>query len=71
MARKKQSEKPKRQAIPDAYIAGAGIVEEEKITDTLEKNYMPYAMSVIISRALPEIDALSRPIGSCSTPCTR
>lgn len=37
MARKKQSEKPKRQAIPDAYIAGAGIVEEEKITDTLEK----------------------------------
>ncbi len=56
MARKKQSEKPKRQAIPDAYIAGAGIVEEEKITDTLEKNYMPYAMSVIISRALPEID---------------
>ena len=47
MARKKQSEKPKRQAIPDAYIAGAGIVEEEKITDTLEKNYMPYALSLI------------------------
>ena len=56
MARKKQSEKPKKNAIPNAYIAGAGIVEEEKITDTLEKNYMPYAMSVIISRALPEID---------------
>ena len=45
-----------KNAIPNAYIAGAGIVEEEKITDTLEKNYMPYAMSVIISRALPEID---------------
>ena len=29
---------------------------EVKITDTLEQNYMPYAMSVIISRALPEID---------------
>ena len=56
MARKKQSEKPKKNAIPNAYIAGAGIVEEEKITDTLEKNYMPYAMSVIISRALPEIE---------------
>ena len=41
MARKKQSEKPKRQAIPDAYIAGAGIVEEEKITDTLEKITCP------------------------------
>lgn len=30
--------------------------ETQKITDTLEKNYMPYAMSVIISRAIPEID---------------
>lgn len=56
MARKKQTEKPKKNTIPNAYIAGAGVVEEEKITDTLEKNYMPYAMSVIISRALPEID---------------
>ena len=28
----------------------------QPITETLEKNYMPYAMSVIISRALPEID---------------
>ncbi len=30
----------------------------EKITDTLEKNYMPYAMSVIVSRAIPSIDGL-------------
>ena len=29
---------------------------EQPITDTLEKNYMPYAMSVIVSRAIPEID---------------
>ncbi len=29
---------------------------EQKITDTLEMNYMPYAMSVIVSRAIPEID---------------
>lgn len=56
MARKKQPDKPKKSTIPNAYIAGAGIVEEEKITETLEKNYMPYAMSVIVSRALPEID---------------
>ena len=28
----------------------------QPITETLEKNYMPYAMSVIVSRALPEID---------------
>ncbi len=52
---KKQKE-TKIKTIPDAYIEGAGIVVQEKITETLEKNYMPYAMSVIISRALPEID---------------
>ncbi|MGN1134687.1 MAG: DNA gyrase subunit A [Oscillospiraceae bacterium] len=59
MARKKTDKSaPKKTAagFPDAYIAGSGIVAEETITDTLEKNYMPYAMSVIISRALPEID---------------
>ena len=33
-------------------------VERQLITDTLEKNYMPYVMSVIISRAIPEIDGL-------------
>lgn len=32
------------------------IITEQKITDTLELNYMPYAMSVIVSRAIPEID---------------
>ncbi len=37
-------------------IQGAGEVVEQQITDTLEKNYMPYAMSVIMSRAIPEID---------------
>lgn len=31
---------------------------EQKIPDTLETNYMPYAMSVIVSRAIPEIDGL-------------
>lgn len=56
MARKKAE--PKKPAAPkiDAYIEGAGLVAEEKITQTLEKNYMPYAMSVIVSRAFPEID---------------
>lgn len=59
MARKnsgKSAPKKKTVGMPDAYIAGSGIVAEETITDTLKKNYMPYAMSVIISRALPEID---------------
>ena len=59
MARKKSTEDSsvkltKRQA--DAYINGAGVVVDEPITVTLEKNYMPYAMSVIVSRAFPEID---------------
>ncbi|MDO5015121.1 MAG: DNA topoisomerase (ATP-hydrolyzing) subunit A [Clostridia bacterium] len=40
------------------HISGAGEVVEQKITDTLELNYMPYAMSVIMSRAIPEIDGL-------------
>lgn len=37
-------------------IEGAGKVVEQQIVSTLEKNYMPYAMSVIMSRAIPEID---------------
>jgi len=40
----------------NAHIIGAGEVVNQLITDTLETNYMPYAMSVIMSRAIPEID---------------
>lgn len=58
MATKKSSKSKKTVASDNgnAYIAGAGIVAEQQITRTLEVNYMPYAMSVIVSRALPEID---------------
>ena len=58
MARKKQEPKVKtRPTLGDKVeIADAGIVQETSITDTLEQNYMPYAMSVIVSRALPSID---------------
>ncbi|MCL1866761.1 MAG: DNA topoisomerase (ATP-hydrolyzing) subunit A [Oscillospiraceae bacterium] len=41
---------------PAAHIEGAGEVNEKDIIETLQENYMPYAMSVIVSRALPEID---------------
>ncbi|NCC87146.1 MAG: topoisomerase IV [Clostridia bacterium] len=41
---------------PNAHILGAGEVVNQRITETLEVNYMPYAMSVIMSRAIPEID---------------
>ena len=40
----------------NAHISGAGEVVSQNIIDTLEVNYMPYAMSVIMSRAIPEID---------------
>ncbi|SCJ90651.1 DNA gyrase subunit A [Anaerotruncus sp. 2789STDY5834896] len=54
--RKKKEPTVKKQVNPNAEIAGAGIVVEQPIVQTLEENYMPYAMSVIVSRALPEID---------------
>ncbi|MEG0854594.1 MAG: DNA topoisomerase (ATP-hydrolyzing) subunit A [Angelakisella sp.] len=38
------------------HIENAGLVLEQPIVDTLRQNYMPYAMSVIVSRAIPEID---------------
>lgn len=56
MPRKKDSPKKPAAFKHEAYIEGSGSIVDETITDTLKKNYMPYAMSVIISRALPEID---------------
>ncbi len=56
MARKKQTERSSHPSDAKAYIEHAGEVIDQKITSTLEKNYMPYAMSVIVSRAIPEID---------------
>lgn len=45
-----------RQLDDKTHIFGAGEVVEQKIVDTIENNFMPYAMSVIMSRAIPEID---------------
>ncbi len=59
MARKKSADKPKdngAELLKNTHIANAGEMIEQRITDTLEINYMPYAMSVILSRAIPEID---------------
>ena len=56
MASKKQKTTPKRPSDSNAYIANAGVVIQQPITETLESNYMPYAISVIVSRAIPEID---------------
>jgi len=56
MPRKENNEKSKRNSRIKAEIKGAGTVLEQSITQTLETNFMPYAMSVIVSRAIPEID---------------
>ena len=56
MPRKKKAEKPSSLPKIHGVIEGGGEVMEQQITETLEQNYMPYAMSVILSRAIPEID---------------
>ena len=53
---KKEAVKPQKGLPANAHIIGSGEVEQQIITDTLRENYMPYAMSVIMSRAIPEID---------------
>lgn len=54
MPRKKQEEKTTK--TNESVVGLRAEVLEQPITDTLEVNYMPYAMSVIVSRAIPEID---------------
>jgi DNA gyrase subunit A len=53
---RRENSKGKKTGRSKAEIKGAGLVLEQPITQTLETNYMPYAMSVIVSRAIPEID---------------
>ncbi len=57
MSPKKQTPKEnKTPAKVKGIIDGAGEVVEQKIVSTIKENYMPYVMSVILSRAIPEID---------------
>ncbi len=53
---KKKNERVMLQPTATGVIEGAGEIVEQNIVYTLESNYMPYAMSVILSRAIPEID---------------
>ncbi len=55
MPKKKQPDENKHKSNPNVLGLRADVVDQ-RITDTLELNYMPYAMSVIVSRAIPEID---------------
>lgn len=56
MARRKSENSSNKIVGINAIIEGGGVVVDQPITQTITKNYMPYAMSVIVSRALPEID---------------
>ena len=56
MARKKQEPEKKKKVNTDGIMGLVGSTTEQPISETLESNYMPYAMSVIVSRAIPEID---------------
>ena len=57
MARKKkEAEQNKKKINTDGIMGLVGSTTEQAISETLEINYMPYAMSVIVSRAIPEID---------------
>ncbi len=57
MARKKKEpEQNKNKVNTDNIVGLVGSTTEQAISETLEINYMPYAMSVIVSRAIPEID---------------
>ncbi|MBR0158028.1 MAG: topoisomerase IV [Clostridia bacterium] len=52
----KNTDKKHADALIPAFVPDKPLFREETITATLEENYMPYAMSVIVSRAIPEID---------------
>ena len=56
MAKKKQEPEKKKTVNTDGVVGLVGSTTEQAISETLEVNYMPYAMSVIVSRAIPEID---------------
>ncbi len=56
MAKKKTEPKAVHPAADPNVMGLRGTVVEQPITSTLDENYMPYAMSVIVSRAIPEID---------------
>ena len=56
MAKKKQQDKEEKKENLDGVVGLVGSTTEQAVSETLEVNYMPYAMSVIVSRAIPEID---------------
>ncbi len=56
MAKKKKTPKTPKLKPVNGVIEGAGEVAEQHIVSSIQENFMPYAMSLILSRAIPEID---------------
>ncbi|MEE3498408.1 MAG: DNA topoisomerase (ATP-hydrolyzing) subunit A [Ruminococcus bromii] len=56
MAKRRNTSKSPKSAKTHGVINGAGDIVEQPIVSTIRENFMPYAMSVILSRAIPEID---------------
>ncbi len=72
MAKKKTKNQPKKKQVNAENVIGLhSEVTDQPITQTLEVNYMPYAMSVNVSRAFPRSTALSPRTASCCIRCTR
>lgn len=67
----KKEPKKKPSQLSTAEFENAGLIVEQAITDTLETNFMPYAISVIISRLSRKLTGLSPAIGNCFTLCTK
>ncbi|MFR3878191.1 MAG: hypothetical protein ACLTYW_08680 [Collinsella sp.] len=72
MAKKKTKNQPKKKQVNAENVIGLhSEVTDQPITQTLEVNYMPYAMSVNVSRAFPEIDGFKPSHRKLLTPCTK
>ena len=69
--RKKKAEEPKRISDNPNVLGLHGETTEQMITDTLEQNYMPYAMSVIVSQPSLKLTASNHRIVNFCIPCIK
>ena len=71
MAKKKQETEKKKKVNTDGVVGLVGSTTEQPVTETLEINYMPYAMSVIVPAQFLRSTASNPPTASSCIPCTR
>ena len=72
MARKKKEPELNKKKVDTSGVVGlVGSTTEQAISETLEINYMPYAMSVIVSEPFRRLTASNPLTANSCTPCTR